>query len=219
MGPEHPQIPAGEEGSGDPHLENIQEAKDLGLGHQVPGSEPVCLLTVGAPMPPWPVVSALLLRPGSGPPFSSISQSWDAGKTQYSLLSCLGGLLRRTELGVLYPEEGVDKSGWLEPTCQPLLGPAVSPSGTKLTLPPDLQDTAGAPKCWSPPWCPWPWSWPQGSWRSGCSELGTGRMSVSPRALPACRLQPPALSPGPAALRGLPGSIPSHPLGGRVRAK
>ena len=28
MGPEHPQIPAGEEGSGDPHLENIREAKE-----------------------------------------------------------------------------------------------------------------------------------------------------------------------------------------------
>ena len=215
---EHLQILAGEEGSGDPHLENIRESKDLRLGHQVPGRKPVHLLTVGAPTPPWPVVSALL-RPERGPPFSSISQSWDAGKAQCSLLSCLRGLLRRTELGGLYPEEGVDKSGWLDPTCQPLLGPPVSPAGTKLTLPPALQDTAGAPKHWSPPWCPWPWSWSQGSWRSGWSEPGTGRTSVSPRALPARRLQPPALSPGPTAPRGLPGSILSHPLRGRVRAK
>lgn len=99
MGPEHPQIPAGEERPGDPHLENIREAKDLRLGDQVPGREPVHLLRVGAPTPPWPVVSALLLRPGRGPSFSSISQSWDAGKAQRLLLSCLGGLLRRTEVG------------------------------------------------------------------------------------------------------------------------
>ena len=117
--------------------------------------------------------------------------------------------------GVLYPEEGVDKPGrqnWLEPTCQPLLGPPVSLAGTKLTLPPALQNTAAAPKCWSPPWCPWAWCWPRGLWRSGWSEPGTGRMSVSPWALPARCPQPPAP-------RGLLRSILSHPLRGKVQAK
>ena len=48
VGAEHPQIPAGEEGFGTPHLENILETKDLRLGYQAQRGEPVRFLTVEA---------------------------------------------------------------------------------------------------------------------------------------------------------------------------
>lgn len=67
MGAEHLQIPAGEEGFGDPHLENILETEDLRLVHQAQGGEPVRFLTAEAALTasvcalcPSPATSAVL---------------------------------------------------------------------------------------------------------------------------------------------------------------
>lgn len=98
MGAEHPQTPAGEgeypRGQG----------PELGpWGAQRRACPPLtrgAALTALACAQEGPVVlSALLLRLGWCPPFSSISQAWDAEKAQSLPLPCLGRLLRRVELG------------------------------------------------------------------------------------------------------------------------
>lgn len=99
---------------------------------------------------------------------------------------------------------------WLaEPTSQPLLGPAVSPSGTKLTLPQTCRTQRELQSAGLHPGAPGPGPGRRESWRSGCSkELRHRKVSVSPRALPpaACSLQPSV--PGPAAW----GTARVHPL-------